>query len=93
MLLIELLKEIYSAEYYDPEDRIVICTRYRLTECEKQRHPVTFKDAEAKINASCKELTVSDVIDYLHIEVTHQFNVLTVNGVVFNYLVLDRESL
>lgn len=92
MTLIEVLREIYNDEYYDPEDRIVICTKYRLSETEKTKSPVTFKDAEAVVNAQAKELSITDIIDFIFIHVSHQFNVRGSTGKWFFYIILDRES-
>lgn len=92
MTLIEVLREIYNDEYYDPDDRIVICTKYRLSDTEKQKHPVTFKDAEAIVNAQAGELSLTEIIDLIFEPVTHQFNVKGSTGKWFFYIILDRES-
>lgn len=92
MTLIEVLREIYNDEYYDPEDRIIICTKHRLSETEKTKSPVIFKDAEAIVNAQAGELSVTEIIDYIFIHVSHQFNVKGYAGKWFFYIILDRES-
>lgn len=93
MVLIEYLKEVYNKEYYEKDDRILICIRGKTSEPDDYDvNDFMIYEASAICNTSAGELRVTDIIDYIHENILHVFEVLGVTGNTYTYIVIDRES-